>query len=200
MATASSSSAPTASRAGGDLLFGHAVRRQLVGVEDAARAVALRVVGQFRAEPTVRLDLAPDESVEAEQGNRGDLPARVERAANNPGLGVGEGVGHVAHVADARVALDQFVADFEQFGLPTDLAADDVLDPLEVLYALHFDAGAVGDGDVHVLPIVPSPRLTAPVDRSSMPMRSAASRAPSGLRMSGPVPISTRGTPSRSSE
>jgi len=47
--------------------------------------------------------------------------------------------------------------------------------------------------------MVPSPRLTCPVERSSIPMRSAASRACSGERMSGPVPISTRGMPSRSS-
>jgi len=128
-------------------------------VEDAARAVALRVVRELGAEPAIGLDLTADEPVEAEEGNRGDLPARVERAANDSRLGVGEGVRHVPHVADARVALAELVADFEQFGLPPDLAADDVLDPLEVLYALHLDAGAVGDGDVHVLPDRPESAL-----------------------------------------
>ncbi len=134
-----------------DFLLGDAVCGQFVGVEDAARAVALGVVGEFRAEATVGLNLPADEAVETEQRDGGDFPAAVERALDDAALGSLEHVRHVLHLADVRVARLEFVADVEEFDLPTDLEPNEVVDVVQALDALHLHACAVRDGDVHVL-------------------------------------------------
>jgi len=94
---------------------------------------------------------------------------------------------------------EKLVPNRDEFGLSSDLVAHDVVDVVEALDALLISTRA--PSSIETLTswrIVPSPRLTFPVERSNIPIRSAASRACSGLEMSGLVPISTSGIPSRS--
>ena len=135
-----------------DLRVGHAVGRELVGVEDPAGAVALGVIREFGAEAAVGLDLSADEAVEAEQRDGRDGAARIERAADDARISVLENRRYLLRVADAGISVGQFVGDLDEFGLPLDLAFDDLVDPIERLDALDLDASAVGDRDVDVLP------------------------------------------------
>src|SRR5699024_2242787 len=97
------------------------------------------------------LEFATDEPVEPLQpdGHRDSIPG--ERAADEPAVGSVEHPRYVRRVADARVTTVEFLADVEEFDLPTGLVAYDIVDVVEALDTLELDARALGDRDVDVL-------------------------------------------------
>jgi len=114
-------------------------------VEHPARPVAFGVVGELRPQPSVRLNLPADETVEPRESHRLYGPAVRERAADDARLRSVEHFGHVFGVADARVTFVQLRGDIHEFDLPADLVADEVVDVVQTLDALQFDTRAVGD-------------------------------------------------------